>query len=163
MIEKTFSFLNQYLKYFFNTIHIGCDVLEIAVVTSRPRFLTELNITIIRINMINSQKIIVEYPGWIPGFFGVFSCGEIPYFDLSIRIEKCKKVFFRIVLILRVFFRLFRGFTYKTFLYSEKQSRAYNHKIRRKIPDQNTMPISGHGTRRGKIAKTWPKMSFYVD
>ena len=59
MFEK--KFLIYDLKYFFITIHIGCDAFEIAVVTSRPRYSLELNTTIIRSIMINSKRIISEY------------------------------------------------------------------------------------------------------
>ena len=58
---KRASYLIYYLKYFFSTVHIGCNVFKIAVVTSCPRCPLELNTTIIRSMMINSQGIILEY------------------------------------------------------------------------------------------------------
>ena len=51
-----------YLKYFFNAMHIRCDIFEIAFFTSWSRFRSKLKATIIRINIINSQRVIVEYP-----------------------------------------------------------------------------------------------------
>ena len=69
-------------------------------------------------------------------FLKFFLCLDIFFLTFSLERThlKSRKIFFRIFLIFRVYFGLFRDFSYKTFLYSEKQSRVYHHKMPRKIP-----------------------------
>ena len=67
--------------------------------------------------------------GWIPRIFrSFFLCLDMiiwPYYYARTPREVQKKFdFFRFFLNFLEFFRLFRGFLYKTFLYSELQSRA---------------------------------------
>ena len=59
---KRATFFISYLKYFFIAVHNGCDISEIACFTSWSRFRSKLKTAIIRINIINSQRVIVEYP-----------------------------------------------------------------------------------------------------
>ena len=70
-------------------------------------------------------------------FSKFFPCWDILFLTYSYEsthreVQKNAEIF-SIILEYSWFFRLFRGFSYKTFLSSELQSRVYHHKIPRKI------------------------------
>ena len=82
-------------------------------------------------------------------FSKFFLCQDILFLTFSYEstyqeVQKNAKIF-SIILEYSWFFRLFRGFSYKTFLYSELQLRAMKHQIPHKIPHRTVYVTSLEG------------------